>query len=269
MTGHTINEIESKNLLRMYYEGLKFEDMYVKTNIPKRKIRKFFKDKNMPLVKRYRIIEDYFDTIDTKNKAYWLGYIYCDGFVGEGKYNNIVLSSVDEHVIDSFIDNIALEGKGFIKKTKLAKDRKNSFAVNTLYESRFSSKYMKESLIKRNVFIDRKTKSFVDYHDIPKENLKYLLFGILDADAHVSIGVKDDNRSVIHLYSSKELLEEYKEFMNILNIKYSIKTHNEKDCYYIRLLFSDYSTRRLISEYIENSLMYRKIAPSLLKSSVE
>ena len=44
------------------------------------------------MVGNYIVNEDYFETIDTEEKAYILGLLYADGFVGNEKFNNIVLS---------------------------------------------------------------------------------------------------------------------------------------------------------------------------------
>ena len=49
--------------------------------------------------RKYNLNEHYFDIIDTKDKAYILGFLYADGCIGRyGKYNdsyNIILSLVE------------------------------------------------------------------------------------------------------------------------------------------------------------------------------
>lgn len=48
--------------------------------------------------------DNIFDVIDTKEKAYWLGFLYADGYIGiNNKKLQICLSIVDEKQIDDFI----------------------------------------------------------------------------------------------------------------------------------------------------------------------
>lgn len=256
----------------MYYDNKSFAEMYAETKIPKRKIQKFFKDKEMSLVKRYHFDEHYFEDINSADKAYWLGYMYCDGFVGDGKYNNIVLSSIDENVIDKFISDLSFDDARNVKKiVELTEKRKsNSFAKSILHEARFSSKQMKKNLSNRNIFPHRKTLKFLDYHGIETKYLMYILFGFLDADAYISYSQDSNNRRIAHLFSSKELLIDYETFLSKLNIKYTVKHNQEKDCYYLRISFNDNFTSSIMEEFKKISLMHRKFnAPSLSKDSVE
>ncbi|MBC8427393.1 MAG: hypothetical protein H8D97_00730 [Proteobacteria bacterium] len=52
--------------------------------------------------------EEYFNNIDTKEKAYWLGFIYADGSVSQenskDKRLEIGLSSKDEKHLQKFAD---------------------------------------------------------------------------------------------------------------------------------------------------------------------
>jgi hypothetical protein len=53
--------------------------------------------------KKYFCDEDYFEIINSEEKAYWLGFIYADGYISEakyGKYFGIALSSVDKELLE-------------------------------------------------------------------------------------------------------------------------------------------------------------------------
>lgn len=152
MTKEYILTDEYKELLiELYNANKKIWKIADTTGFPHRKIKGFYKKNNMSLVKRYSFNSKYFEIIDTKQKAYWLGYLYCDGFVGSGKYNNIVLSSIDKNVIGNFTQD--LEFTGIIPtSTVIADDKRKStsFAKSDLYEIRFSDKAMKRDLVERN-----------------------------------------------------------------------------------------------------------------------
>ncbi len=51
------------------------------------------------------INETVFETIDTKEKAYWLGFLYADGYIAKKRYKlQVCLSVKDEEHLDSFIN---------------------------------------------------------------------------------------------------------------------------------------------------------------------
>ncbi len=57
--------------------------------------------------RKYELDEYVFDVIDTEEKAYWLGYLYCDGHIGSkgtsaGNLNLLRLDSVDFDIIQKF-----------------------------------------------------------------------------------------------------------------------------------------------------------------------
>jgi hypothetical protein len=64
------------------------------------------------------MIDDYFENIDTKSKAYWLGFLYADGcvFIYKGfKRLEIAVKIDDDWIIDSFIQAIQPITKKFLK----------------------------------------------------------------------------------------------------------------------------------------------------------
>lgn len=68
--------------------------------------------------------EHIFDTIDTEEKAYWLGFIYADGYISKSKTNNsfnfeLTLKSSDKLHLEKF--NKFTEHNGDIIKEKIVK----------------------------------------------------------------------------------------------------------------------------------------------------
>lgn len=256
---YILTDKDEELLIKLYHANKKFEEIAMITGFPHRKIRSFYNKNNMPLVKRYSLNSNYFEKIDTEQKAYWLGYLYCDGFVGSGKYNNIVLSSIDKNVIEDFIRD--LDFKGIIPTNTVIADYKRkstSFAQSDLYEIRFSDKVMKKSLKERNFIPHRKQSKFLNINNISKKLLIYILYGMWDADGYVSLTNDIGTKKIIHLYSSNELLSEYELLYRRLNIPYSIKRNEENDCNYLRVLFSEIDND-IIEEYLRISKMHRKI----------
>ena len=51
---------------------------------------------------------DYFENIDTKNKAYWLGFLWAEVYLGKNDAVTLDLSNKDELLIDKFIKDLGL-----------------------------------------------------------------------------------------------------------------------------------------------------------------
>lgn len=65
------------------------------------------------------MIKDYFENIDSEDKAYWLGFLYADGCVSQDLKNVVLeLSSVDKQHIYKFANTIQSNHKISDKKAK-------------------------------------------------------------------------------------------------------------------------------------------------------
>ena len=65
----------------------------MKYGINKKTLTRYLKERNIPIIQNfgaYSINEKVFEKIDSEEKAYWLGFLYADGFVG-AKNNQIGL----------------------------------------------------------------------------------------------------------------------------------------------------------------------------------
>lgn len=86
------------------------------------------------------LIEDYFDTIDTKEKAYWLGFLYADGNVSQDGYMMALqLARKDEDQLDRFSAAIGADGGKYY-----ADDNKASVLVG---RKRFCDSLIKQGCV--------------------------------------------------------------------------------------------------------------------------
>ena len=61
--------------------------------------------------RKYYFNEDYFETIDTKNKAYFLGWMFSDGQVNSKGRVRIDLQAEDGYILQSFADEVGYDGE--------------------------------------------------------------------------------------------------------------------------------------------------------------
>lgn len=161
-----------------------------------RDIAKIFgvsKDYVTNLIKRYgnrepkKLIDfnrDYFKTIDTEEKAYWLGFIYADGYVsirGERGSLEIGLAEIDRSHLEKFCKSIGMKNKHIrSKKVKLAEKTFDACRLNV------SSYEIARDLVNLKCF---ETKSlileFPTFKEVPKDLMRHFIRGYIDGDGTV------------------------------------------------------------------------------------
>ena len=95
-----LTDKDKQNIINSYYQykNLKFKELAELCNVSERAYSRVLKENNIDthIKNRYTLNQNYFETIDTEHKAYWLGFIYADGYVGDENYNNIVIGLSDK-----------------------------------------------------------------------------------------------------------------------------------------------------------------------------
>lgn len=127
-----------------------------------------------PFVPHPNLKEDFFERIDTKEKAYWLGFLYADGFVKSGNGATVLdLSEKDSDWVYKFCDVI---GVGHDKvKTRIHKKGYRSVSV------RIQSRQFTEHLV-RHGCVNAKSK-VIRLPELDSEELDMaFLMGYYDGD---------------------------------------------------------------------------------------
>ncbi len=180
--------------------------------------------------------KNYFDTIDSKEKAYWLGFIYADGWVECKKDNRgcclgIELKREDYEHLEKF--NNCLNGNVSVKFRK----RQSCFDAKKIQEMcniKFYSKKIVDSLSKYNI-VPNKTYKKDGLPNIPKEYIISFLHGYFDGDGSFFCknNYKNDKYYAINITSiNKNILNEIREFLyNEYNIKSYIALSSNKGNY--------------------------------------
>lgn len=106
--------------------------------INKKTLAKYLRERNIQITKKSDFAncnETIFDSIDTEEKAYWLGFLYADGYITENNYNvGLGLSLKDQEHILKFNEFLQFDHGATISKTHQfgTKETQNK-AGNELY----------------------------------------------------------------------------------------------------------------------------------------
>lgn len=101
----TADCVDLNDCINMYHNGYTCQQIGDKYNVSRQKISELLKENNVE-VKRKDLIyieETLFDSIDTEEKAYWLGFMYADGNIDSTKKVIAVnLSEKDSDHLEKF-----------------------------------------------------------------------------------------------------------------------------------------------------------------------
>jgi hypothetical protein len=122
----------------------------------------------------------YFENIDSEDKAYFLGFIYADGYIVKNGRNRLIINihTKDQHILEDLI--VCIDGKMNIWNQK----------GRNICQISISGKKIVEDLIKHGL---HQNKTFtIKYPNIPVELERHFLRGYFDGDG--CIRVKRDKR---------------------------------------------------------------------------
>lgn len=163
--------------------------------------------------RRYSVNYEYFDNIDSEEKAYWLGFLYADGYIRERKSGNSLemkLSIKDFEHLKTFKENINSNHKIIesVTKTKY----KDGFSESHMCHLAIYSTKIVDS-IKKQGFHSRKTFT-IKSPNIDKNLERHFIRGYFDGDGSFSFNGKS-KKSCTSIVSASKTFQEF--LINTLN----------------------------------------------------
>lgn len=160
--------------------------------------------------KKY-VNENYFETIDTEEKAYWLGFMYADGCVNSSR-DSIELSLKEEdyeHIV-KFKNALNSEHK-IGKKIKCINNKKY-----ISYRLCIKSKKLKNDLIKHGC-IPKKTKTLT-FPNLRNDLVIHFIRGYVDGDGCIT--THKTSKISLEILGIYDFLNGIRNFFNLDNSKY-------------------------------------------------
>lgn len=145
--------------------------------------------------------DDYFEIIDTEDKAYFLGLLFADGNVYTARNRvQITLANEDVYILKLFADRIGYTGKMYIDREKYSK-------------LILPSKKMCADLTRLGC-TPNKSLTLQFPTEVPNELMHHFIRGYFDGDGHIS----KDKKLIkpyyhINITSSKHFMERLKEVL--------------------------------------------------------
>lgn len=175
-----------QEITNLYYEGYTLKEIADLCNCHTSNIHSHLKRlgvKFRPFTKTSRVFklnENYFETIDTEDKAYFLGFLYADGYNNE-KTNNISLrlNIKDMYILEIF-------------KTFLKTDKKISiYPKNRSVDLTLTCQKMSKDLVNLGCMKAKTSKlKFPTKEQVPSYLIHHFIRGVFDGDGCIYISPK-------------------------------------------------------------------------------
>lgn len=159
---------------------------------------------------------NYFEKINTKEKAYWLGFFSADGYVNQST-RSIEFCLKDEEAIILF-------------KKAIKSKHKISCRNEKYYRISIKDKKMSQDLLSLNLDNNKTYNYSIPIDKIPEKLVSHFLRGYFDGDAY--IGISNRNKLVISVTeaSNKVMIDIQKILKKELNIDFNI-IYNRRNLY--------------------------------------
>ena len=189
LSGKSIEELAKE----FYFSGSKINRILEYHNVSKRAQKR-----------TYSLDETVFETIDTEEKAYWLGFLYADGYISnDGMILEIGLSSKDKNHLEKF--------KLFIQSDCPIKDRDVFLNGKSFPSSRIQvcSKKMSSDLEALGCGNNKSlTLQFPTNEQVPKKLIHHFMRGYFDGDGCYFLRSADNQRH-FSVIGTEDFVKEY------------------------------------------------------------
>lgn len=168
----------------------------------------------------YKFDVNIFDEINSSEKAYWLGFIWCDGYICKRKRTtNHTGYEFKLSLAEQDLDHL-IKFKEFLNSNHEIKHYKNgssSFKKDAI-ECRLyiCNKYFGQNLYNRYGLIPHRSSAKQLVSMIPIEYYKDFIRGIIDADGSLGSSYVYDNQAGKEVYKARLQISTYEDLTNFI-----------------------------------------------------
>lgn len=184
---------------------------------------------------------NYFNKIDTKEKAYILGFIIGDGYIDKSGNFECTVMLKDKNILDFISYEIGCN----VLKDETFNKNKRHFPNASIH--------IGNNILLRDIYklFGGRLKEDRRIPIIPKQLERYLILGFFDAEGCITWGFRKDRNRLwqkISFTSKIKMLEGIQKILLKQNIATSIKPKSKEDCHVME--FSDRTRIKMFLDYI-------------------
>jgi len=199
--GAKIN-LNEKNVVKSYNEHKNVHKVAEIFNVSYTPIKRILTSNGYNLTnRRYTVNDEYFENIDTEEKAYWLGFLFADGYIRDrnhGKSLEMKLGIKDKNHLELF--RKCIKSTHNITESFNKVKYKDGYSISHLCWLAIYSDKLVESIKKQGVH-SRKTFTIQPPLNVPKKLLRHFIRGYFDGDGCICFNRKT-KRGVVGIVSA-------------------------------------------------------------------
>lgn len=195
-----------QTILQMYEKRRSLKSIQQKTGLTTKKIKEWLianKKWTGHRALQFYYNEFFFDKIDSEEKAYWLGFLYADGYLAYPSTIGVELKATDGSHLEKFKASLEAEQnvKYYTKNSTFGPQKNCRFS--------FASKHMFKILLSYFHTVHKSTSGCFPIEVIPNNLIHHFIRGFFDGDGCLTGKPKDDNhvfRPSLGFIGTKETL---------------------------------------------------------------
>lgn len=212
----------ANEIIKLYDEGNSIRTISKLIKVPRDKISLILKQNDVNVKKgKYEYDENIFDVINTEAKAYWLGFLYADGYVYDTEASIVLkLAEMDLDHLKKYRDFLNIDAK-IHKETAIGKHGHTLSACKIF----ITNKKIHSDLITKGCTNKKSlTLTFPSEQIVPKELQHHFVRGYLDGDGCIFI---DRNSIGVNFVGTEQFLLSIQDIYDLGNLAL-IDTGNAK-----------------------------------------
>lgn len=238
MAKSKLTEEQRAAAVKMYQDGSNLYEVASKFGIDHSSVYHLLKQRNIPRRShRLAFDQNFFNRIDTEDKAYFLGYLYADGYHYDKKYViKIFLHPKDKIILQRFSDMLSYQGEIKLDRRKSGRE----YYGLVLNSKIFSEDCNKLGLTRKK----SKTLTLPSFDQVPEHLFHHFIRGYFDGDGWISFG---KSRAEVGVISSTGFVNSLQTFLREkLGTTGTVKDHPSKGIKILR-----FSSRRKIVNFMD------------------
>jgi len=237
----------------LYLSGISITKIVKELNLSMKWFSIWLKDNDVEIRENrtYSLNENYFEVINTEEKAYWLGFLYADGCVcrsGKIKHLEMTLKEEDSRHIKKFLNAIESNAP-IINKTIILNNKQYEACKVSIGSAKMCRDLIKIGCTPRKSL----TLTFPDESILRKDLISHFIRGYVDGDGWIGISNnKKRQKARISILGTYNFLLGIQEVMGWNKV--SIRSNQRNKAYVIE--YGSIATMDYLNQLYENANIY-------------
>ncbi|KXH86927.1 LAGLIDADG family homing endonuclease [Sporosarcina sp. HYO08] len=235
-------------------QSITITDLEEKHDVSRVTLSKHLKQQGVEIrnpLQKHAYDENYFESIDTEEKAYWLGFLAADGCVVEGKTSKTVelgLSAIDKDHVEKFV--AAIGGENTMVKERIAKSKGKAYPSVRVT---VSCTKMANDLIEKDI-TPRKSHTLQFSTFLPEDLMRHYMRGYFDGDGGVH--VRNETTISINMVGNEQFLLDYMQKLDdLLGIPIR-KLYSKQDSTVKTIYYYGQDAKAILNFFYQDAAIY-------------